>query len=69
MDLSDESSVPNCARQLEEKDSRVDILIHSAGVIHQNQLEQARIEDLDCQYAVNVRAPYLLTQRLLPFLV
>jgi NAD(P)-dependent dehydrogenase (short-subunit alcohol dehydrogenase family) len=47
---------------------RLDILIHSAGVIHQDWMEHARIEDLDHQYAINVRAPYLLTQRLLPLL-
>jgi NAD(P)-dependent dehydrogenase (short-subunit alcohol dehydrogenase family) len=33
-----------------------------------NEMERARVEDLDLQYATNVRAPYLLTQRLLEFL-
>lgn len=47
---------------------RLDILIHCAGVIHQDLMERARIEDLDLQYATNVRAPYFLTQRLLPLL-
>ena len=32
-------------------------------------MERARIEDFDSQYATNVRAPYLLTQRLLPALM
>jgi len=68
-DLSDESGVLNLVRQFEEKDSRVDILVHSAGVIHQDPLERARVEDLDSQYAVNVRAPYVLTQGLLPSLL
>jgi NAD(P)-dependent dehydrogenase (short-subunit alcohol dehydrogenase family) len=31
-------------------------------------MECASIEDLDLQFAVNVRGPYLLTQRLLPLL-
>jgi NAD(P)-dependent dehydrogenase (short-subunit alcohol dehydrogenase family) len=31
-------------------------------------MENARIGDLDLQYEINVRAPYLLTQRLLPLL-
>ncbi len=47
---------------------KLDILVHGAGVIHQDTLERARIEDLDLQYSTNVRAPYLLTQRLLPLL-
>lgn len=32
-------------------------------------MEGARAEDLDVQYATNVRAPYVLTQRLLPLLI
>ena len=51
-----------------QKSSGLNVLIHCAGVIHQNLMERARIEDFDLQYATNVRAPYLLTQRLLPLL-
>jgi NADP-dependent 3-hydroxy acid dehydrogenase YdfG len=36
--------------------------------MRQATLEAARIEDLDVQYSVNVRAPYMLTQHLLPLL-
>jgi NAD(P)-dependent dehydrogenase (short-subunit alcohol dehydrogenase family) len=31
-------------------------------------MERSRIADLDLQYAINVRAPYAVTQRLLPLL-
>jgi NAD(P)-dependent dehydrogenase (short-subunit alcohol dehydrogenase family) len=55
-------------RQLEET-GRLDILIHCAGVICQDVMEHARIEDFDLQYSTNVRAPYLLTQCLLPLLI
>lgn len=47
---------------------RLDILVHSAGVIHQSRMESAHIEDFDTQYTTNVRAPYVLTQSLLPLL-
>lgn len=47
----------------------LDILIHSAAVFSQALMEQARVEDLDQQYAVNVRAPYRLTQQVLPLLI
>ena len=50
------------------KVGRVDVLIHCAGVICQGAMEHAHIEELDLQYATNVRAPYLLTQHLLPLL-
>jgi len=68
LDLTVEENLETLLRHLEEKAGKVDILVHSAGVIHQELMERARIEDLDLQYATNVRAPYLVSQRLLPFL-
>ena len=47
---------------------RIDCLIHSAGIISLGNLETAPIEDFDRQYRLNVRAPYLLTQQLLPLI-
>ena len=67
IDLTVEESLHPLLGYLEDA-GRLDILIHCAGVIHQDLMEHARIEDLDLQYATNVRAPYLLTQRLLPLL-
>ena len=46
----------------------VDLLVHSAGTICLGDMHTAAISDLDRQYATNVRAPYLLTQALLPTL-
>jgi NAD(P)-dependent dehydrogenase (short-subunit alcohol dehydrogenase family) len=67
IDLTVEEDLQPLLRHLEEV-GRVDILIHCAGVIHQDPMERSRIEDFDLQYATNVRVPYFLTQRLLPFL-
>ena len=44
------------------------MLIHCAAVFLPGQLERASVEDFDRQYRLNVRAPYLLTQALLPML-
>lgn len=44
---------------------RVDMLIHGAGVFAMGKIESAPVADLDVQYRVNVRAPYVLTQALL----
>ena len=52
-----------------EAAGRVDILIHSAGAFQQQILADAPVRDLDSLYAVNVRAPYFLTQQLVPFLI
>jgi len=67
IDLTVEGSIQPLLQHLEEA-GRLDILIHCAGVVNQNRMECASVEDLDLQYATNVRAPYLLTQRLLPLL-
>ncbi len=53
---------------IQSEHQRIDLLIHSAGVISLGNLETAPIEDFDRQYRINVRAPYLLTQQLLPLL-
>lgn len=68
IDLAVENDFQSLVEHLKGKRAGLDILIHSAGVIHQDSLRQARIEDFDAQYATNVRAPYRLTQCLLPFL-
>jgi NAD(P)-dependent dehydrogenase (short-subunit alcohol dehydrogenase family) len=67
IDLTVDDQLVPLLRHL-EKAGRLDIVIHCAGVIHQDLMERAPIEDFDLQYATNVRAPYRLTQRLLPLL-
>ena len=47
----------------------VDLLVHSLGVFRAGAVEEAPAQDLDLQWNVNFRAPYLLTQRLLPSLL
>jgi NAD(P)-dependent dehydrogenase (short-subunit alcohol dehydrogenase family) len=53
---------------LQQEAGGLDILVHCAGVVHHDPMERARIEDFDLQYATNVRAPYIVTQQLLPLL-
>ena len=67
VDLTLEEDLQTLLRHLEATGS-LDILIHCAGIVHQDVMEHAHIQDLDLQYFTNVRAPYLLTQRLLPLL-
>jgi NADP-dependent 3-hydroxy acid dehydrogenase YdfG len=47
----------------------VDILVHSAGVFGMGRVENAPLEEFDLQYRCNVRAPFALTQALLPMLL
>lgn len=46
----------------------VDLLVHAAGVIEIGPLAYAPVVEFDRQWRTNVRAPYVLTQRLLPSL-
>lgn len=68
IDLALENNLQPLIQYVKEKVGRLDILIHSAGLVYNNTMESARIENLDLQYATNVRAPYRLTQVLLPML-
>lgn len=67
-DLTMDEDIQNLTVCLRKDFSRIDLLIHSAGAISWGRLESAPIADFDLQYRTNVRAPYLLTQTLLPML-
>jgi NADP-dependent 3-hydroxy acid dehydrogenase YdfG len=66
VDLMSDKEIMESADRLKQDFGHVDILIHSAGVISQGRLGNAPVEDFDWQYKINVRAPYVLTQALLP---
>ena len=67
-DLATDKDILNLAARLRYDVQSVDLLIHSAGSISIGPIENTSVEDLDSQYRVNVRAPYYLTQTLLPML-
>ncbi len=68
VDLTLDRDIQEFATRLQKDFSYINILIHSAGVISLGATVAAPIEDFDLQYRTNVRAPYLLTQTLLPML-
>lgn len=49
-------------------DDRLDVLVHCAGVYERGGMDVSSVAELDRMYASNVRAPYALTQQLLPLL-
>ncbi|MGZ9165518.1 MAG: SDR family oxidoreductase [Anaerolineales bacterium] len=67
-DLSLDNDLRTLTRKIQRKFKKIDVLVHSAGVISLGRIEDASIKDLDKHFAINVRAPYYLTQRLLPLL-
>jgi NAD(P)-dependent dehydrogenase (short-subunit alcohol dehydrogenase family) len=44
----------------------VDLLVHCGGQYARGTVAESQVEELDAQYQLSVRAPYLLTQLLLP---
>ncbi|SNQ51272.1 Short-chain alcohol dehydrogenase [Frankia canadensis] len=68
LDLTDDEARTTFAAEVLARHGRVDHLVHSAGAYGSARVDDATIADLDAQYAANVRAPYALTQGLLPAL-
>lgn len=68
VDLSRTENIHEFVTRLRQDVQRVDLLIHSAGVIARGRVETTPVEEFDWHYATNVRAPYLLTQQVLPLL-
>lgn len=67
-DLRQDAQISRLKEQVRADFGRVDILVHSAGVLACGPVHSAPVAEFDWQYQVNVRAPYALTQALLPAL-
>jgi NADP-dependent 3-hydroxy acid dehydrogenase YdfG len=67
-DLVVDERVARLAQEVTARGHGLDVLVHAAGAILMGDLEAASVDDLDRQYAINVRASYLLTSTLLPAL-
>jgi NAD(P)-dependent dehydrogenase (short-subunit alcohol dehydrogenase family) len=67
-DVGEPGDVERLAARLEEREQRLHILVNNAGVAWGAPVETHPIEQIDRVLAVNVRAVFHLTQRLLPLL-
>jgi short-subunit dehydrogenase len=67
-ELEDVESIMALARAVRERCSTLDVLVHSAGAVALGPMRELPVAELDRQYRVNVRAPFVLTQALLPML-
>jgi len=65
-DLADGPETRSLGARLAADLNQVDLLIHCAGMICLGPLDRACVEAFDAQYHVNLRAPFVLTQALLP---
>jgi NADP-dependent 3-hydroxy acid dehydrogenase YdfG len=67
-DLTLDENIRELTAYIRREFEHIDLLVHSAGVISLGTIETAPVADLDWQYRINVRAPFALTQALLPAL-
>lgn len=67
-DLSDATNVAHTARLALDWKGGVDVLVNAAGRIVRSEPPEIRPEDIDATFALNVRAPLLLSQALSPSL-
>lgn len=69
VDLDSDSALASFIMEFRQDVGRLDILVHNAALLCRGELRYAAVEDLDRQYRVNLRAPYVLTQAFLPLLI
>jgi len=67
-DFAQAEDLRRFAPEIAERFTHVHVLAHCAGAITVCDLADSSIDDLDGQYQVNVRAPFLITQAMLPML-
>ena len=67
-DLVQDDDVERLVSTLAAEATGLDVLVHAAGVASLGCVASAPVDALDDMYRLNLRAPYLLTQRLLPLL-
>lgn len=68
VDLLNDDAIADLARAIGAEQGGLDMLIHSAADYRRGAMESAPPADLDAQWLTNVRAPFVLTQALLPLL-
>lgn len=67
-DLTIDQNIQLIKSQVGDHFTGIDFLVHSAGIFSANKVQDASLDDFDNLYKANVRAPFLLTQSLLPML-
>lgn len=67
-DLESVAAIEQAVREVTREDGALHVLAHCAGLIRLGAVDAVSDEDLDRQYRVNLRAPFVLTKALLPAL-
>lgn len=68
VDLLEPDQIAEAGRTVAGLAPRVDVLVNNAGVLLESALADQKAADLDLMLAINLRAPFLVTQALLPLM-
>ncbi len=69
IDLTRDERVDDFIATIKKEFSGIDFLVHSAGIFRREPMASAPVTELDALYRLNVRAPFVLTQALLPLVM
>lgn len=68
VDLADDDALARTLEQLRQLE-HIDVIIHNAALYEMGEVQNVSAETLDALYRVNLRAPFVITQALLPHLI
>lgn len=68
-DISDENSVLELKEEFERHYSQLDVLVNNAGILITSSLEDIRIEDWDKTFAINTKAPMIITKNFIDLVI
>jgi NADP-dependent 3-hydroxy acid dehydrogenase YdfG len=69
LDLTDDRALEDFVVEIKREFDGLNFLVHSAGVFRRGRTATAPVSDFDILYRTNVRAPFALTQSLLPLII
>jgi short-subunit dehydrogenase len=61
-DIAYEKEIIDLVERISDKNIKIDIIIHSAGIIKTNSVLNSTIEEYNLHFNLNVKAPYLITK-------
>lgn len=68
VDVTDKAAVENMVKDVAEKHGRIDVLVNNAGITRDAMTHKMTEEAWDAVLNVNLKAPFILTQAVLPYL-
>jgi len=66
--LASDKDIFQAVERIRSDFDQIDIIVHSAGDFSTGLIKSSSVEDFDRLYRINVRAPFLLTQLMLPMM-